>query len=78
MVSLSRLKIPSEGMASDPSTGDTFMMNQSGVYIVKALQTGQDQDRIVGMMVAEYQLSREDAERDLADFNGRLRNFGLL
>lgn len=78
MRALSRLTVPTVGMAFDPSTGDTFVINDSGVRILKAFQTGQRRDEIVHMLSEEYQIKEEDAERDVDDFQGRLRNLQLV
>jgi hypothetical protein len=78
MPALSRLTVPTEGMAFDPSTGDTFVINDSGVRILKAFQSGERRDDIVHMLSEEYQIREEDAERDVDDFQGRLRNLQLV
>lgn len=78
MVSLHRLTLPVEGLAFDPSTGDSFMMNNSGARILQALQTGCSQEDIVRMLSEEYHIPAEDAERDVADFRGRLRHLQLV
>jgi hypothetical protein len=64
-------------MAFDPTTGDTFMVNDSGSRILKALQTGSSEEEVVGMLREEYPVTLEDAERDVTDFRGRLRTLGL-
>ncbi len=72
-----RLDLPSEGIAFDPTTGDTFMVNDSGSRILRALQTGSSEQEVVSILRQEYPVTREDAERDVSDFHSRLRTLGL-
>jgi hypothetical protein len=78
MASLARLTLPSEGLAFDPSTGDTFMVNDSGKRILKAFQIGRNKGDIIRMLREEFQISQEDAERDVADFHGCLHHLQLV
>jgi hypothetical protein len=78
MVAVSRLTLPSEGMAFDPTTGDTFRVNDSGTWILKAFQVGRSKSEIIRMLREEFQISQEDAERDVADFHGRLQHLQLI
>lgn len=77
MRGLLRLTLPSDGIAFDPTTGDTFVVNDSGSRILKAFQTGSTQEEVVGFLRDEYLMTREDAECDVTDFHGRLRTLGL-
>ena len=77
MRGLLRLTLPSDGIAFDPTTGDTFVVNDSGSRILKAFQTGSTQEEVIGFLRDEYLVTREDAERDVTDFHGRLRTLGL-
>jgi PqqD family protein of HPr-rel-A system len=78
MVSLSRLTLPSEGLAFDPATGDTFMLNDSGAWILKAFQIGHSKSEIISMLREEFQISQEEAARDVTDFHGRLQHLQLV
>jgi hypothetical protein len=78
VVALSRLTLPCEGVAFDPTTGDTFMVNDSGTWILKAFQIGHSKSEIIRMLRDEFQISQEDAERDVTDFHGRLQHLHLV
>ena len=78
MPGLSRLSVSPEGLAFDPSTGDTFTVNSTGLLILRTLQDGGNQEDVVRVLTEKYQVSVADAQRDVADFQGRLRSLGLL
>ena len=78
MSGLSRLSVSPEGLAFDPSTGDTFTVNSTGLLILRTLQDGGSQEDVVRVLTEKYQVSLADAQRDVADFQGRLRSLGLL
>jgi hypothetical protein len=78
MVRVSRLTLLSEGVAFDPSTGDTFMVNNSGAYILKAFQVGRTKKEIVRLLREEFEIPREHADRDVTDFHGQLRHLQLV
>ena len=78
MHSLPCLSLSPDGLAFSPSTGDTFTVNDSGMLILKSLQTSGDQEEAARRLMETYQISREQAERDVADFHDRLRSLGLL
>ena len=78
MRDLSQLTIGPQGLAFNPATGHSFVLNPSGVMILKALQTGSDSAEVVRQMSEKYALQWNDAERDVTDFMGRLRTLGLL
>ena len=78
MPSLSRLSVSPEGLAFDPATGDTFLLNPTALLIVKTFQSGGDQAEVVRVLTERYQVAATDAERDVADFRGRLKTLGFL
>jgi hypothetical protein len=78
MASLSELDLSPEGLAFDPATGDAFMLNDVGLSLLKSLQAGSSEDQAAGMLIEEYQVPRDQAVRDVADFQERLRILHLL
>lgn len=77
MSDLARLSLSTEGIAFDPASGDTYVANETGVLILKALQAGQPTHEIVRSLTERYRVSAADAERDVVDFQSRLRVLGL-
>ena len=78
MSRLSRLALNDEGFVFDPTTGDSFLANCTGLLLIRKLREGQDDQALVRALRAEFAVSAEDAERDVADFRSRLSAFGLL
>ncbi len=78
MRSCSKLALNDEGFAFDPTTGDSFTLNETGVVILKRLREGKGNCEIARTLAEEYEVTPEDAESDVADFLARLRSFGLV
>jgi hypothetical protein len=78
MAGLSHLTLRPEGMAFSPTTGDTFILNKSGLLVLKAFQAGSSHEDVVRTLTEAYQVPHDHAERDVVDFQGRLGSFGLL
>jgi len=67
-----------EGFIFDPETGNSYTVNQTGLFILELLKEGKSQDEIVDALTKEFEVSPEEAQRDLIDFLEQLRLFGLL
>ena len=78
MRNLSQLSIAPTGMAFNPTTGHSFVLNPTGTFILKSLQSGKEPNEVVQMLTEKYAVRTEDAERDVTDFLGRLRALGLM
>ena len=78
MGKLQKLAISDEGFIFDPETGSSFTVNQTGLFILKLLKEGKSQEEIVEVLTQEFDVSREEAARDLIDFLEQLRLNGLL
>ncbi|NPA17000.1 MAG: HPr-rel-A system PqqD family peptide chaperone [Aquificae bacterium] len=75
---LSQLAINDEGFVFDPLTGESFTVNQTGLFILKELKEGKSQEEIVQDLVENFEVSKEEAERDLVDFIEKLRSYRLI
>ena len=78
MNKLNRLAVSEEGFIFDPETGNSYTVNQTGLFILELLKEGKSQDEIVDALTEEFEVSPEEAQRDLIDFLEQLRLFGLL
>ena len=78
MANLSHLTVSPDGVAFNPTNGDTFMLNKSGLVILKILQAGGGEQEAVLALTEVYQVPTDQAQHDVVDFQGRLRSFGLL
>ena len=78
MKGLRRLVISEEGFIFDPETGNSFTVNGTGLFVIKLLKEGKSEEEIVSALCSEYEVSEEEARRDLLDFVEQLRVFGIL
>jgi PqqD family protein of HPr-rel-A system len=72
------LRVNDQGTLFDPETGDTFLLNPSGLEIFKRLQQGQDPETAYQELSQEYELNRSDFDRFLLDFGSLLKSFQLV
>lgn len=75
---LERLEIHDEGFVFDPATGESFRLNATALEILKAWRAQQGDTEIAEAIGERYRLPARTAIRDLADFRGRARSFGLV
>jgi hypothetical protein len=54
------------------------VVNKSGLLVLKIFQGGAGPEDAVRALTEAYQVSHEQAHRDVVDFHDRLRTFGLL
>ncbi len=78
MDSLRQLAINEEGFVFNPATGESWTVNSTGLYILKLLKEGKDEDTIARQMAAEFDVDLETAQRDVVDFIEKLRSYRLL
>lgn len=72
------LAISESGFLFSPSSGESFTMNEFGVWIFKLLQSGKSKDEIVDAIISEYDIDQKHAEFDLEDFLIQLDKFSLI
>jgi len=77
-LNLQRLAINDEGFIFDPETGNSYTVNKTGLFIIKLLKEGKSEEEIVKALSEKFDVSEEDARRDLVDFVEQLRLYGLL
>jgi len=75
---ISRLAISDEGFIFDPETGTSFTVNSTGLFILKCLKEGLTEEEILSKVCSEFDVSEEEAKRDLLDFLDQLRIYGLV
>jgi methyltransferase-like protein len=77
MSRLTKLAINDEGFIFDPSHGDSYVVNDTGLFILNALKGKADDQDIVKGICRKFEVSVEEAEADLADFKDSLEKLGL-
>lgn len=75
---LRSLALNPDGFAFDPTTGESFTVNRSGLVILEGLRKGMAHAQIVAKLTEVFQVEADDASRELDDFMDHLRTFRLL
>ena len=78
MQRLRSLALNPDGFAFDPTTGESFTLNATGLAILEGLREGLTHEQITARVTERFQVSTDDASRDLDDFMDHLRTFRLL
>ncbi len=55
-----------------------FIVTETGAFIWNILPTVNSEEEILEKMLDEYEVDRETAENDIAEFLERLRTFGII
>ncbi|NPA33853.1 MAG: PqqD family protein [Chlorobi bacterium] len=72
------LAISKNGFVFNPSTGESFRTNEVGRLILEMLQEGKSDEEILERILEEYDVSKEEAERDLLEFLNMLKFYNLM
>ncbi|WP_456457212.1 HPr-rel-A system PqqD family peptide chaperone [Thermovibrio sp.] len=75
---IERLAISKDGFIFDPATGNSYTVNSTGLFILNLLREGKSEEEIVDALVENFDVSQDEAKRDLLDFLEQLRINGLL
>ncbi len=55
-----------------------FIITETGAFIWQLLPNAENQEEIVNKLLEEYEIDRETAEKDVAEFLEKLRGFGII
>ncbi|MBM4175261.1 MAG: PqqD family protein [Ignavibacteria bacterium] len=72
------LALSESGFAFHSSTGDTFLLNDTGNFILHLIQSGNNEAEILNSVIEEFDVEKNIAEKDLIDFISRIKNFNLI
>jgi PqqD family protein of HPr-rel-A system len=72
------LAISESGFVFNPYTGESFSVNSIGYEILKLLRRDLSQDEILQEILNNYEISKEQAEKDVMDFLSMLEEYNLL
>jgi PqqD family protein of HPr-rel-A system len=78
MEKLKRLAINEEGFIFDPETGNSFVVNQTGLFILKKLREGLSEEEVIKALTEEFEVDENTARRDFYDFLEQLRILELI
>jgi len=72
------IAISDSGFIFNPSTGDSFSTNKTGIEIIRMLKEGKNKDLIIQSISMEYKIEKLQAEKDFSDFVMMLQNFQMI
>ncbi|HPW65562.1 MAG TPA: PqqD family protein [Salinivirgaceae bacterium] len=72
------IAISENGFIFNPLTGDSFSVNETGVFILQKLKDGENEETIIRNLMDEYELDASTAEKDFNDFLSLLKSFQLV
>ncbi|WP_187648385.1 PqqD family protein [Nitrosophilus labii] len=75
---IENLAINKNGFAFDPTTGETFTLNDTAKEIIEDLAKGIEEKEIAKKLSKEYDVTEEEALNDVLDFKEKLKLYGLL
>jgi hypothetical protein len=75
---LKELAISESGLIFDPATGSIYTSNPVGLLILGALKEGKEAVDIRNMVVKNYEIDEQTAERDIYDFYSQLHSSGVI
>jgi hypothetical protein len=78
MKTLSKLAVNEDGFVFDPTTGNSFQVSPTGLTILRGLVEDKTDAQIVEKLAADYDVTIDNALRDVNDFRGQLKTSGLL
>ncbi len=72
--SVERLAISESGFVFDPVSGHSFTVNETGLAILRSLQSDRHLDSLRERLLAEYDVEKTTLDRDLLEYLGSLRD----
>lgn len=71
------IAISENGFIFNPLTGDSFTVNETGLFILRRLKEGESLVTIMKALQDEFELDANSAEIDLNDFLSMLKSYQL-
>ncbi|MCF8260065.1 MAG: PqqD family protein [Melioribacteraceae bacterium] len=75
---LQKLAVNSEGFVFDPTTGDSFTANSTGLFILNRLREGKSADEIAEELKKDFENAPEEVSKDVSDFVTHLHTYNLM
>ena len=72
------LALSDSGFLFKADTGESFTVNEVGLFILKHLKEGKDDGAIIQLLTDEYEVEKETAQRDFDEFVTLLKNLNLV
>lgn len=78
MVLRKNIAVSENGFVFDPSTGDSYTLNDTALEIIELLKGGKNQNEIVAALTEKYELEKPLIERYLLEFFEEMKTFNLI
>jgi len=75
---ISQLDVNEQEFIFNPNTGQSYTTNAQGRLIIQALDKDEPAEAILDQILELFQVSSQEAERDLEEFMDHLRCLGLV
>ncbi|NOY38620.1 MAG: PqqD family protein [Chlorobi bacterium] len=72
------IAISDTGFVFDPSTGESFNVNETGMQMISFLKEGKTPEEITALITQEYNIDPLSFEKYFQDFMEMLKQFNLL
>jgi hypothetical protein len=72
------LAISDTGFVFDPTTGDSYTLNSTGLEIIQLMKEGKSIEEVIRQMTATYDVDTNTFERYFYDFAGMLKQMQLV
>jgi hypothetical protein len=70
---LNRIAVSESGFLFDPVSGDSFTLNETGLAVLRLVRRTREAGALAAALAQEFDVSEEQAERDLIEFAASLR-----
>jgi len=74
---LKNIALSDTGFLFNPSTGDSYSVNEIGQKIINLLQEGKEDEEIIKAILENYRIDKSSVEKDLYDFKNMLLAYKL-
>ena len=75
---LKDLAMSESGFVFNPTSGESFSVNETGMIILNELKKGSDESAIKSKITEQFDVSEMEAEKDFADFTNMMRFYNLM
>ena len=72
------IAISESGFLFNPSNGESFSVNPTGVDIINMLKEGKTLEQVTKHLLMAYDTDEATVEKDLQDFMNILKNYSLI
>ncbi|PKN72406.1 MAG: HPr-rel-A system PqqD family protein [Candidatus Cloacimonetes bacterium HGW-Cloacimonetes-3] len=75
---LMTLAVNKNGFIFDPENGISYTVNDTGLFILRHLQKGVEQEELLNLLTEEYEVSKEHVRSDMEHYMAMLKALHLV